>query len=62
MEKRAPIGIIGAMEVEVDSIIAKLGGDESDSVAGLVFHRGELEGVPVVVAECGPGKVNEYQR
>ena len=58
MEKKAPIGIIGAMEVEVNSIIAKLGGDESDSVAGLVFHRGELEGVPVVVAECGPGKVN----
>lgn len=58
MEKKAPIGIIGAMEVEVNSIIAKLAGDESATVAGLVFHSGELEGVPVVVAQCGPGKVN----
>lgn len=58
MEKKSPIGIIGAMEVEVNSIIAKLSGEESDSIAGLLFHRGELEGVPVVVAECGPGKVN----
>ncbi len=29
MEKKSPIGIIGAMEVEVNSIIAKLSGEES---------------------------------
>lgn len=58
MEKKAPIGIIGAMEVEVNSIIAGLSGGETSITAGLVFHSGELQGVPVVVAECGPGKVN----
>ncbi len=58
MENKSPIGIIGAMEVEVNSIIARLAGKESSGTAGLLFYTGELEGVPVVVAECGPGKVN----
>lgn len=58
MENRSPIGIIGAMEVEVNSLIGKLSGDETAEAAGLVFHSGSLEGVPVVVAQCGPGKVN----
>ena len=58
MENKSPIGIIGAMEVEVNSIISRLSGEQSESIAGLVFHSGTLEGVPVVVAQCGPGKVN----
>lgn len=58
MENEKPIGIIGAMEVEVNSLIAHLSCDRAAEVAGLVFHLGELEGVPVVVAQCGPGKVN----
>lgn len=58
MENRGPIGIIGAMEIEVKSLIAQLEGDVTSETAGLVFHQGALEGVPVVVAQCGPGKVN----
>lgn len=58
MENKSPIGIIGAMEVEVNSIISRLSGEQSESIAGLVFHSGTLEEVPVVVAQCGPGKVN----
>jgi len=58
MENRKPIGIIGAMEVEVQSLIARLEGNQIKEIAGLVFHCGTLESVPVVVAQCGPGKVN----
>lgn len=53
-----PIGIIGAMEVEVTGLIAQMDGDETREIAGLVFHSGKLGGVDCVVAECGPGKVN----
>lgn len=58
MQNISPIGIIGAMEVEVKSLIAELSGDVTTEVAGLVFHLGEMDGVPVVVAQCGAGKVN----
>ena len=53
-----PIGIIGAMEVEVQGLIAGLAGDQVKEIAGLGFHSGKLGDVPCVVAECGPGKVN----
>lgn len=53
-----PIGIIGAMAVEVKSLIAQLEGDRQKQIAGLVFHRGRLSGVDCVIAQCGPGKVN----
>lgn len=58
MDKKRPIGIIGAMEMEVKSLIAGLSGDETSEAAGLIFHLGEMDGVPVVVAQCGAGKVN----
>lgn len=55
---KKPIGIIGAMAVEVEALIAGMEGVCVEEAAGLAFHRGTLEGVPCVVAECGPGKVN----
>lgn len=56
--KNKPVGIIGAMAVEVQALLAGMEGVSVEEVAGLAFHSGTLEGVPCVVAECGPGKVN----
>lgn len=58
MSEQKPIGIIGAMTVEVKGLIARMEGDEIREIAGLVFHRGRLGGVDCVVAKCAPGKVN----
>lgn len=58
MENKGPIGVIGAMKVEVKGLIAQMENDRTQETAGLVFHRGLLGGVDCVVAKCGAGKVN----
>ena len=57
MENR-PIGIIGAMTVEVQSLIAQMEDCQTKEIARLLFHRGRLSGVDCVAAKCAPGKVN----
>lgn len=52
------IGIIGAMPIETDGIKARMKDTKIDSLAGLEFCHGMLEGVECVVAHCNPGKVN----
>ncbi len=52
------VGIIGAMKVEVESLVAGIDHDEVSHLAGMEFHEGTLEGVPVAVVRCGVGKVN----
>ncbi len=54
----AIIGIIGAMDVEVQTIIAQLESDQKSVVSGMAFHQGSLGGRTVVVVRCGVGKVN----
>ena len=51
------IGIIGAMDVEVEALKLKLGGFEKTNISGVDFFCGELCGKSVVVAKCGIGKV-----
>ena len=51
------IGIIGAMEVEVCSLVDALEERREETVSGTVFYRGRLDGAEVVVARCGIGKV-----
>lgn len=58
MEQKQPIAIIGAMEVEVQALIADMEEDGRKEIAGLVFHAGRLSGRECVIAQCGPGKVN----
>ena len=53
-----PIGIIGAMAVEVEKLLASMKETGAEQYSGLTFHIGELEGVPCVVVQCGAGKVN----
>lgn len=52
------IGIIGAMQVEVDLLLEQLTDDQTTTISDMVFHEGTLAGVPVVVVRCGVGKVN----
>jgi len=51
------IGIIGAMELETKEICALLENRKDSTKAGMPFVTGLLDGTPVVVSTCGPGKV-----
>ena len=52
------LGIIGAMDVEVATLKAKMENKTESVVAGMVFCEGTLEKLPAVVVQCGVGKVN----
>lgn len=52
------IGIIGAMELEVDALKARLVDCTVTLRAGMEFYEGILNGTDVVVVRCGVGKVN----
>lgn len=52
------LGIIGAMDVEVDSIKAHITQKTVTEIAGVEFVCGFIEGVMAVVCKCSPGKVN----
>lgn len=54
---KVDIGIIGAMEPEVEAIIATLSEKESETVSGITFHTGKIGEKRVAVAKCGIGKV-----
>ena len=52
------IGIIGAMKVEVDNIVALITDCKIVEIAKKTFFTGKISDVDVVVCECGVGKVN----
>ncbi len=52
------LGIIGAMDVEVATLKEKMENVTHSTHAGSVYCEGTLEGCPVVVVQCGVGKVN----
>ncbi len=51
------IGIIGAMARETDAITARMTDMEVQTICGIRYFRGMLDGVPAVMAQCGIGKV-----
>ena len=51
------IGIIGAMDVEVENLKNKIQDKKVDIISGIEFVSGKIEGKEVVVAKCGIGKV-----
>ena len=51
------IGIIGAMDIEVDILKKKMENSSKETVSGIDFVRGSLFGQEAVVAKCGIGKV-----
>jgi len=56
MDKK--LGIIGAMQVEVETLVEQLRNRRCVKLAGSDFYEGELEGLKVAVVQCGVGKVN----
>ena len=54
---KVEIGIIGAMDIEVATLVSMLGDHASETVSGVTFHTGMLQGKRVAVAKCGIGKV-----
>ena len=52
------IGIIGAMEVEVNELISQTEVKETRVVCDITYYSGIMYGRNVVIAQCGMGKVN----
>lgn len=57
-ENKAPLGIIGAMEIEICGLREKMTEKAELTCAGVRFVRGKLCGQTVVTAVCGMGKVS----
>ena len=55
--KNKLIGIIGAMDIEVNELIASMEEKEEKIISSVRFVKGTLFGKSVVVAKCGIGKV-----
>ena len=56
MNPTAPLGILSAIPEELRHLEDRTEG--SQSIGGLSFHRGRIEGRPAVFVETGIGKVN----
>ncbi|GAB6160790.1 5'-methylthioadenosine/adenosylhomocysteine nucleosidase [Howardella ureilytica] len=52
------LGIIGAMQEEVEQLISVMNITKEEKKAGMEFFAGRLEGVPVTIVRSGIGKVN----
>ena len=51
------IGIIGAMQIEVDNLKAHMEDVSEEVVSGVTFTKGTIGGKEVIAAVCGVGKV-----
>ncbi|MDF2949368.1 MAG: 5-methylthioadenosine/adenosylhomocysteine nucleosidase, partial [Sedimentibacter sp.] len=51
-------GIIGAMDIEVNELIESMNNIKKETISGVVYYEGTLQGKDVVVAKCGVGKVH----
>ena len=55
---RETVGIIGAMDKEIDLLKDNMDMEATETITGMTFFRGTLAGNPVVLVGCGIGKVN----
>ena len=52
------LGMIGALDIEVNDIIAKMENTEEKTISSIKFTSGTINGTQCVIAKCGIGKVN----
>lgn len=52
------VGIIGAMKVEITRLLECMEIDKAESISSMDFFHGKIDGYCVIIAACGPGKVN----
>ena len=57
-DNKRKIGIIGAMDVEVDSLKKAADITKTTTISGMEFCEGTISDNPVVIVKCGMGKVN----
>lgn len=57
-QEAMPLGIIGAMEEEVEILKEKMEIEETVEIAGMTFYRGMLHNQDVILVRSGVGKVN----
>ena len=51
------IGIIGAMDIEVNGIVTAMSNVSEKIISGVKYYKGTLNNKDIVVAKCGIGKV-----
>lgn len=51
------IGIIGAMQIEIDNLLKILKNEEVVTISGIKYIKGTIHNKNVVIAKCGIGKV-----
>lgn len=54
---RKIIGIIGAMDIEVNGIVSSMSQVTEKTISGIKFYSGKMYNKDIVVAKCGIGKV-----
>ena len=54
----AKVGVIGAMDVEVETLVAAMSDARAVEHAGMAFYEGTLGGTRAVVVQCAVGMVN----
>ena len=52
------LGIIGAMDIEMDGLKKEMDSPQIKAIAGMNFYKGKISGKEVVAVKCGIGKVN----
>ena len=52
------IGIVAAMKVEIELLLAQMTEKRHKQFAGADFYEGKISGCEIVLVECGIGKVN----
>ncbi len=52
------IGIIGAMDIEIEAVQKRIEDPVAENIAGCAFVCGHINGVMTAAARCNPGKVN----
>lgn len=53
-----PVGIIGAMDIEINEILKDAQIERTEDVASVRFYSCGIAGTKCIVAKCGVGKVN----
>ena len=51
------VGIIGAMQIEVEKLIEAMEETRREEYGGILFSIGKISGTACVIAQCGVGKV-----
>lgn len=52
------IGIIGAMDVEIEILINRIMIERKEMIAGFKFFSGNMDDKEIIITSCGGGKVN----